>query len=99
MLLMNGKEVNHLIVNGEAFDKSYSAGVKARVISYTYVGSIKKNGDIICKSSDGGMPFKSPGDILTIICIYKNVAAYLADDNERYTKGSWISLKDIEFID
>lgn len=100
MLLMNGKEVNHLIINGEAFDKSYSAGVKAKVISdFTYVGAINKNGDIICKGPDGGRYTKSPGDILTIICIYKNAAAYLADDGETYTRGSWVSLDNIEFID
>lgn len=100
MLLMNGKEVNHLIINGEAFDKSYSAGVKAKVISdFTYVGAINKNGDIICKGSDGGRYTKSQGDILTIICIYKNAAAFLTDDGEKYNKGSWVSLDNIEFID
>lgn len=99
MLLMNGKEVNHLIINGEAFDKSYSAGVKARVTSTSYVGTINKNGDIISEDSTGGRHIKSRGSILTVICIYKNVAAYLADDDEKYTRGSWISLNDIEFID
>lgn len=99
MLLMNGKEVNHLIVNGEAFDKSYSAGVKARVTSTSYVGTINKNGDIISRHFDGGMPFKNRGDILTVVGIYKNAAAYLADDGEKYIRGSWISLDNIEFID
>ena len=100
MLLMNGKEVNHLIINGEAFDKSYSAGVKAKVISdFTYVGTMNKNGDIICKAIDGGRHFKSRGSILTVVGIYKNAAAYLADDGETYTRGSWVSLDNIEFID
>lgn len=98
-LIMNGKEVNHLVIAGETFDKSYSAGVKARVISHSHVGSINKNGDIISRLSDGGMPFKDQGDILTVVGIYKNAAAYLADDGEQYTRGSWISLNDIEFID
>lgn len=98
MLLMNGKEVNHLIVNGEAFDKSYSAGVKARVIARTYVGTINKNGDIISEDTAGGKHFKSRGSILTVVGIYKNAAAYLADDGEKYARGSWVSLNDIEFI-
>lgn len=100
MLLMNGKEVNHLIINGEAFDKSYSAGVKAKVISgFTYVGTINKNGDIISEDTAGGKHFKSRGSILTVVGIYKNAAAYLADDGEKYARGSWVSLDDIEFID
>ena len=98
-LMMNGKEVNHLVIAGETFDKSYSAGVKAKVISPSYVGTINKNGDIISRTFDGGMHSKSPGDILTVIGIYKNAAAYLADDGEQYTRGSWISLNNIKFID
>lgn len=99
-LMMNGKEVNHLIISGEQFDKSYTAGVKAKVISsMAWIGSVRKNGTIANGTVGGGGYAKSLGDIVTVIGIYKNAAAILTDDRENINFGSWISLNDIEFID
>ena len=99
-LMMNGKEVNHLIISGEQFDKSYTAGVKAKVISsMAWIGSVKTNGTIASGTVGGGGYAKQLGDIVTVIGIYKNAAAILADDRETINFGSWISLNDIEFID
>lgn len=98
-LMMNGKEVNHLIISGEQFDKSYTAGVKAKVISsMAWIGSVKTNGTIASGTVGGGGYAKQLGDIVTVIGIYKNAAAILADDRETINFGSWISLNDIEFI-
>lgn len=100
MLLMNGKKVNHLVIAGETFDKSYAAGVKAKVIgSEAWIGSVRKNGTIANGLIGGGGYIKQRGDIVTVICIYKNAAAILTDDRETINFGSWISLNDIEFID
>ena len=106
-MLMNGKEVNHLVVNGETFDKSYSAGVKAKVIEKkgnvwigtAWIGSIRKDGTIVTGINGGGNYAKSVGDIVTVIAIYKNAAAFLARDTDIINTGSWISLNNLEFID
>lgn len=99
-LMMNGKEVNHLIISGEQFDKSYTAGVKAKVVGLNpYIGTIKKDGTIVSGLPGGGGWSKSRGDIVTVIGIYKNAAAILAGDRDTISTGNWISLNDIEFID
>lgn len=97
-MLMNGQEVDHLVVNGETFDKSYSAGVKAKVIKpYAAIGSIKAGGTIASVFADGGQQVKNLGDIVTVIGRYKNAAAILTYSD--YVSGCWISMDDIEFID
>lgn len=97
-MLMNGQKVNHLVVNGETFDKSYSAGVKAKVIKpYAAIGSIKAGGTIASVFADGGQQIKNLGDIVTVIGRYKNAAAILTYSD--YISGCWISMDDIEFID
>lgn len=100
-MLMNGKEVNHLVIGGETFDKSYSAGVKAKVVAkggYASIGSIKKDGTIVSGISGGGGYAKTVGDIVTVIAIYKNAAAFLAGDTDFINTGSWIYLDNLEFI-
>ena len=98
-IMMNGKEIRNLVVSGEQFDKSYTAGVKAKVISsMAWIGSVKTNGTIASGTVGGGGYAKQLGDIVTVIGIYKNAAAILADDRETINFGSWISLNDIEFI-
>ena len=100
-MLMNGEEVNHLVVGGETFDKSYSAGVKAKVVAkggYAEIGSIKKDGTIVSGMPGGGGYAKTVGDIVTVIAIYKNAAAFLASDTALINTGSWIYLDNLEFI-
>lgn len=106
-MLMNGKEVNHLVVGGETFDKSYSAGVKAKVVERkgdvwvgsAWIGSIRKDGTVISSLPGGGGYTRQAGDIVTVIAIYKNAAAILTDDGQVYNTGSWISLDNLEFVD
>lgn len=101
-MLMNGKEVNHLVIGRETFDKSYSAGVKAKVVERkgpAWIGSIRKDGTVISSLPGGGGYAKEAGDIVTVIAIYKNAAAILAADIQDYNTGSWISLDNLEFID
>lgn len=101
-MLMNGKEINHLVIGGETFDKSYSAGVKAKVVAkggYAETGSIKKDGTIVSGASGGGGYAKTAGDIVTVIAIYKNAAAVLANDTDFIMSGSWVYLDNLEFID
>lgn len=99
-LIMNGKEINHLVISGETFDKSYTAGVKAKVIGpNASIGTIKKDGTIVNGLPGGGGWSKIRGDIVTVIGIYKNAAAILAGDRDTISTGNWISLNDIEFID
>lgn len=100
MLLMNGKKVNHLVIAGETFDKSYTAGVKAKVIGpNASIGTIRKDGTIVSGVPGGGEWYKPTGTIVTVIGMYKNAAAILADDSATISSGNWISLNDIKFID
>ena len=97
-MLMNGQKVNHLVINGEIFDKSYSVGVKAKVIKpYAEIGSIKASGAIASQFASGGKQVQNLGDIVTVIGRYKNAAAILTYSD--YISGCWISMDDIEFID
>lgn len=96
-MLLNGKEINHLILGGETFDKSFTAGKKARVNGLAYIGDIKKDGTINSNASDGGNYIKQEGDIVTVIARYKDAVAILSSSS--FVRGSWISINDIEFID
>lgn len=96
-MLVNGKEVNHLILGGETFDKSFAAGRKARVIRNTEIGDIKKDGTILDSALDGRSYMKGPDDIVTVIARYKDAVAILS--SEFFTMGSWIPINAIQFID
>ena len=107
-MLMNGKEVNHLIIGGEQFDKSY-VGKKIKAISpeghwmvyYTNIINV-----------DGSYPhsntFIDVGDTFVILAKYKNMifVANPMDDsaknNTNPTKGvgyGWIPIDHAKFID
>lgn len=96
-MLMNGKEVNHLVIGGETFDKSYSAGVKAKVIhDGALIGVVKRDGSIYDLETNGAHFAMPKGRIVTVISRYKDAVSVLYEDhNER----SWMSIHDLEFID
>lgn len=97
-MLMNGKEVNHLVIGSETFDKSYSAGVKAKVIhNNAPIGVVKKDGSIYDVEQHNGAQYVMPkGRIVTVISRYKDAVSVLYED---HSSRSWMSIYDLEFID
>lgn len=93
-MLMNGKEVNHLVVNGETFDKSYYLRKIRFLKSFaTGQGTIGEGG--IYMGSGGGGPVEV-GDEGYVLFKYKN--GYCVElQREQY--GFWVIGKWIEFID
>lgn len=96
-MLMNGKEVNHLVIGGETFDKSYSAGVKAKVIhNNAPIGVVKKDGSIYDVEHNGAQYVMPKGRIVTVISRYKDAVSVLYED---HSSRSWMSIYDLEFMD
>lgn len=98
-MLMNGKEVNHLIVSGETFDKSNLIGrkVKSKGTSYVMPSSFDpKTGEFtigveyVCSLGDW-----STWEIAAQARGFDYV--YLVSPNHIY--GGWTSLSNVEFID
>ena len=88
-MLMKGKEVNHLIIDGETFDKSY-VGRKVRLVkdcvTRGYISS--SYGDHLI--AEGNASVMLAGSENTIIAIYKDwVSIY----------GGWVKKTDVELID
>lgn len=95
-MLMNGKEVNHLVINGEMFDKSFYL-IKARAIKDADIGVISKSGEIKPERVGGvGSAYMPKGRVITLIARYRNAVCMTAEDTGA---SGWISMNDIEFID
>ncbi|MCO6528714.1 MAG: hypothetical protein J6565_08000 [Lactobacillus sp.] len=98
-MLLNGKEINHLIIGGEVFDKNYSLGKKIKVIRQTTLGRVMFDGTV----RDLGM--KESGYVLpigyTAIAIARyNDAIYITSPKQGLVLNTgWISIKDVAFID
>lgn len=96
-MLMNGQKVNHLVINGETFDKSFDGGIKVKAIRDATVGEIDELGRIINPASaPGGFWYVPRGTIMPVIARYKN-AVCMVGGYRNYS--GWISMDDIEFID
>ena len=96
-MLMSGQKVNHLIIGGETFDKSFDAGIKVKTIRDARTGEIDELGRIINPSSaNGGYLYVPQGTIIPVIARYKN-AVCMASGYGSY--AGWISIDNIEFID
>ena len=96
-MLMNGQKVNHLIISGETFDKSFDVGIKVKTIRDARTGEIDELGRIINPSSaNGGFFYVPQGTIIPVIARYKN-AVCMASGYGSYS--GWISIDNIEFID
>ena len=65
-MLMNGQKVNHLIIGGETFDKSFDGGIKVRAIRNTRAGEINEAGIIYDQPGTGGW-YVIQGTIIPVI--------------------------------
>ena len=92
---MNGEEVNHLVIGGETFDKSFDGGIKVRTIRDVTAGGINESGIIHYHPGSGGW-YVPKDTTLSVIARYKN-AVCMATESGNY--AGWISMDDIEFID
>lgn len=95
-MLMNGKEVNHLVIGGETFDKSYYMR-KIRFLKdfASNDGWISPTG-IAMGSGNGGMGVEK-GNIGYTILKYKN--GYCACVDNGFKIGFWVTEDCIGFID
>lgn len=98
-MLMNGKEVNHLVVGGETFDKSNLIGrkVKGKGTDYAMPVSFdpKTGKGVWSTKSVCGLMTSSTWEIVAQARISNLV--YLVEPN--YIYGGWANLSDLEFID
>lgn len=98
-LMMNGKEVNHLIVGGETFDKSNLIGRKVKAKGTSYVMPLSfdpKTG----KTNFGTKKVCSLGDSDTWeIVAQARVLDYVYLVEPSNINGGWANLADLEFID
>lgn len=96
-MLMNGKEVNHLVINGEAFDKS-NCEHKIRFLKEfaSRDGHVSPEG-VSMGSGQGGAAIMK-GSIGHIFLKYKNgYCVYM--DIDPLKNGFWVTEDLIEFID
>lgn len=100
-MLMNGKEVNHLIIDGETFDKSYEQGVKVKIVPAdgrpnADVGNVDFAGQI----TGMGGAVVSGGNICIALAKYKNAIYIINSPNitNIHATGYWVSLNDVEFL-
>lgn len=91
-MLMNGKEVKHLVISGETYDKSY-VGKKAKLVAINGVGTIytgyrvNLDGSIDWTIQNGQYVTAYPGDLCFILNKYKN-AFYIANVDKEGWHGS-----------
>ena len=98
-MMMNGKEVNHLIVGGETFDKSNLIGRKVKAKDTGYVMPLSFDP----KTGEGNWGTKSvcglkESDTWEIVAQARVLdLVYLVEPNHIY--GGWAHLSDLTFID
>ena len=99
-MLMNGKEVNHLIIDGETFDKSNLIGRKVKAATdsdYSMPLSFDP------KTGKGKWSTKSVCSIGTSetweIVAQARVSDYVYLVEPNYIYGGWAHLSDLKFID
>lgn len=95
-MLMNGQKVNHLIIGGETFDKSFDGSIKVRTIKDSLLGVISKSGEIEAESIGVGRGYIPKGRVITLIARYRNAVCTTAED---IGCSGWMSINDVEFID
>lgn len=114
-MLMNGKEVNHLVINGETFDKS-CVGKRAKIVATKgdnsnniYMGiRVNADGSISSDTSDGYYHTAKIGDECVTIASYKNVF-YITNITGDSWHGSnhsgdgvgqgWLKKENLQFLD
>ena len=97
-LMMNRKEVNHLIIGGQQFDKSY-VNRKVEIVDssnwFVYLGeSVNSDGKIKLTSS-AEVPYLKTGTECVIFAKYKD-AIFVGWENGDGL--GWIATKNAEFI-
>lgn len=101
-MLMNGKEVNNLIVNGDVYTKANFVGKRAKAKSPSHALSPvidPKTGDIVIGM---GIVWSLDAAIWVIVAQYKQTNnVYVVEENpsEYSTLGGWISIDYLEILD
>lgn len=94
-MLMNGKEVNHLVINGEAFDKSYE-NKKVEIINKIFMDSkIGLNGTYQEATFGGILPKGTKGYVTAL----KYHDLYYICQANGDPVGTWARSSDIKILD
>lgn len=94
-VLMNGKNVEHLVINGEAFDKRY-VGSNIEILNTIFAEStIDLNGGYH-EVASGRVILKGTKGFVTL---FKYFNLYYIIDRNGYTGGSWCKAEDIKILD
>ena len=100
-MLMNGKEVNHLVINGETFDKNVF-GMKCNVTKEIWgSASLDAKGNVIISSIPAGYltsfdPIHGP----YIVCAETKKAYYLITNGFSFPDhGGWVDKKYVVLVD
>lgn len=107
-MLMNGKEVNHLVIGGETFDKSY-IGRKVKIAPSSGAAFIHffpaVNGNGTLRDLDNTNFAVNRGDEFIILAKYMD-CIFIASSPATNVNGNstsigfgWIYVKDITFLD
>ena len=99
MLLMNGKEVNHFIINGEQFDKS-NCGKKVKIVKKLEVSQngVRIDGSYYY-SNVGGAGIISAGTLGYVIGLTYGQCYYIFNTASKYSVGIWVSKDYVEILD
>lgn len=98
-MLMNGKEVNHLIVHGEQFDKS-NCGKKVKVVRDISVSqnNVSMNGNYIYYNH-GGALIISAGTLGYVIGLTYGQCYYIFDATIDNSAGVWVPKDSVEILE
>ncbi|QHJ84789.1 MAG: hypothetical protein [Caudoviricetes sp.] len=97
-MLMNGKEVNHLIIGGEQFDKNYfGKHVKIKKEGLYDNGHFRQNGEYFISDSEAS---NGLGVGEECVCLTKfNDFIYIVPAKfNGYHRDCWVPIADVEFL-
>ena len=99
MLLMNGKEVNHFIINGEQFDLS-NCGKKVKIVKRLEVSQngVRFDGSYFY-SNTGGATIISAGTLGYVIGITYGQCYYIFNTESKYSSGIWVPKDSVEILE
>lgn len=99
MLLMNGKEVNHLLLNGEQFDLS-NYGKKVKVVKRIEVciNGVNFDGSYFYNNT-GGASIISAGTLGYIIGLTYGQCYYIFNTASKNPVGVWVPKDSVEILE
>lgn len=96
-ILMNGEKVEHLVINGEAFDKRYT-GKRVEIVNQIYSGAtVNINGKYIKNPYDTWIV--PPGNKEYVVAVKFYDCYYLVNGDGIEGRSLWAQDSDIKILD